>query len=152
MKKNHRAGIRARICAEPMIWHGFRLRRGDIFGTHGGVELVFTGKTRSAKCRDGMTYGTQILIFVHPHIFAWEPDQRVSRADWEARWVDCGSGVGKKFLSKHQSARKDGILPGADNISDEPATSGFYFRSDKSRYDEAAKRSYYYDCMIEGRG
>lgn len=149
--RGKRGGIRARICKEPMIWHGFRLRRGDIFGAHKGEEIVFNGKIRSAKRRDGTVYGVQILIFTHPHIYAWEPNQSISRDDWVPRWIDCGSGIGKKFLSKHKSAQKDGILPGSDYASDEPAHNAFYFRCDKSRFDEAAKRSYYFDCQIGGR-
>lgn len=144
--RSKRGGIRARVCTESMYWHGFRLERGYIFGSHKGVELVFTGKTRPAKRRDGTIYGTQALIFSHPHVYAWEADQTVRRSDWRAEWVDCGSGVGKKFLAKAALARKDGVT-----IPEEfPTTSNqkFYFCSDKSRWNEAVKRSYYYDCKI----
>lgn len=134
--------IRIRECrTDSMMWFGFRVFRGMLYGTHNGENFVWTGEVRPAKRRDGTVYGKQVKVWTILKKNAWESDQTYRRSDWYPQWIDCGSGVGKKVLDRSLTREFSIVKPPRF----EGSGGRHLFNSARSDHDYASDRALAYE-------
>ena len=124
-----------RVAHRELKWYGFDVPVGAAYGTslfknnnlkRGEYDYVYLGKKRPAYFNNKNSHGTEIQIFLHPHVEALS--NSADACIYKGRWLDC---TGDSFLLKLLGMRIE--VKNASKYS-------FNSIIDKAAYDELLKK------------
>ncbi|MBP1533417.1 MAG: hypothetical protein IK999_04720 [Ruminococcus sp.] len=124
-----------RVAQQELKWYGFAVPVGAAYGTSSfgtkslkwaEYDYVYLGKKRPAAFNNKNSHGTEIQVFLHPHISALSnsPDANV----YKGIWLDCS---GNSFLLKLLGMRIEVKNASKYNVNS---------IIDKASYDELLKK------------
>ena len=115
-KNGTRTGFYPRTAKEEVVWHGFKLKTGMMFGEYKGEFLVFTGTTKTVTRRDGRP---EICIKVYCLLRELEAIDPY----WEVRWIASDSKtesvIVRKFRQRMMNNAVVGVYVTSDNKKSE---------------------------------